>query len=39
MTEGGLFICECPGMNIWDDEWGEQTGERLWQIHDVEEEG
>jgi uncharacterized cupin superfamily protein len=24
MTEGVLFVCEAPGMNIWDDEWGEQ---------------
>jgi uncharacterized cupin superfamily protein len=24
MTEDGLFICQTPRMNIWDDEWGEQ---------------
>jgi uncharacterized cupin superfamily protein len=24
MTEGGLFVCKSPGMNIWDDEWDEQ---------------
>ena len=24
MTEGGLFICQAPTVNIWDDEWGEQ---------------
>jgi uncharacterized cupin superfamily protein len=24
MTEGVLFVCESPGMNIWDDAWGEQ---------------
>jgi uncharacterized cupin superfamily protein len=24
MTEGGLFVCQSLGMNIWDDEWGEQ---------------
>jgi len=24
MTEGVLFVCEAPGMNIWDDAWGEQ---------------
>jgi uncharacterized cupin superfamily protein len=24
MTEGVLFVCEASGMNIWDDEWGEQ---------------
>jgi uncharacterized cupin superfamily protein len=25
MTEGVLFTCEAPAMNIWDDEWGEQA--------------
>jgi uncharacterized cupin superfamily protein len=25
MTEYVLFVCECPGMNIWDDDWGEQA--------------
>jgi uncharacterized cupin superfamily protein len=24
MTEDVLFVCHCPGMNIWDDDWGEQ---------------
>jgi uncharacterized cupin superfamily protein len=24
MTEDGLFVCESPGMNVWDDAWGEQ---------------
>jgi uncharacterized cupin superfamily protein len=24
MTEDVLFVCEAPGMNIWDDAWGEQ---------------
>ncbi len=24
MTEGVLFVCEAPAMNIWDEEWGEQ---------------
>jgi hypothetical protein len=24
MTEGGLFVCQAPTMNIWGDEWGEQ---------------
>jgi uncharacterized cupin superfamily protein len=24
MTEDGLFICQAPSVNIWDDEWGEQ---------------
>jgi uncharacterized cupin superfamily protein len=24
MTEGVLFVCQGPGVNIWDDEWGEQ---------------
>jgi uncharacterized cupin superfamily protein len=24
MTEDVLFVCECPSMNIWDDDWGEQ---------------
>ena len=24
MTEDGLFVCQSLGMNIWDDEWGEQ---------------
>src|SRR4029078_5685461 len=23
MTEGGLFVCQSPGMNIWSDEWDE----------------
>ena len=21
MTEDVLFVCDCPGMNIWDDTW------------------
>ena len=21
MTEDVLFVCDCPGMNIWDDAW------------------
>jgi uncharacterized cupin superfamily protein len=24
MTEDGLFVCQDPAMNIWDDEWGPQ---------------
>jgi uncharacterized cupin superfamily protein len=24
MTEGVLFVCHGPGVNIWDDDWGEQ---------------
>jgi uncharacterized cupin superfamily protein len=24
MPEDVLFVCEGPGMNIWDDAWGEQ---------------
>jgi uncharacterized cupin superfamily protein len=24
MTEDGLFVCQDPRMNIWDNEWGEQ---------------
>jgi len=24
MTEGVLFVCDAPCMNIWDDEWGVQ---------------
>jgi len=35
MTEDGLFVCESSGMNMWDDSL---TGDRLWLVHDVEEE-
>ena len=24
MTEDGLFVCKSSGVNIWDDDWGEQ---------------
>jgi uncharacterized cupin superfamily protein len=24
MTEDGLFVCQSRGVNIWDDNWGEQ---------------
>jgi uncharacterized cupin superfamily protein len=24
MTEDGLFVCQAPTVNIWDDEWGQQ---------------
>jgi len=25
MPEDVLFVCEGPGMNIWDDDWGTQA--------------